>query len=535
MDAVRACSPASPVCCSLRSSPQVARAQLHDAGGRRDRRPRCFASADEHPAGVPRRARCSACSAACSTPTCRRTACSPEPAAVAAVRRAVPRARSCRRAAQPPRGRPTRSPASTRRPARSRRVERSPFLTIVHARVRRPSSCWSSRTALFFHADASGSRVAIQAVDPRDRSSCRSPSSPAWAGEISLCQATFAGIGAFTTAQLADRLGMAVLARDGRRRRHRGRRRRPARAPGAPARRHLPVAGDVRVRAVLRQRDGEVRLGRRWHAADRPRRGRRSARSTSTRATRRSSSCASSCSHRRRSLVIAVREGTTGRVLDALRGSETAATSIGIDRDRARASSSSRCRPRSPAIGGGMLAMHERGRPTSTRTSCPFKGLVWVVLVVSLGLAHGRRCDPGRDRLLRRSSSSILNRPAPVGRQRLQPWYHMGQPPQTLAIILLSSVRSPTRSTPKASSSTNKRTIARPRAARHRPHRRRRRAGRGGLGADSRPTPWPLDRRPRRSGPREPARRPGVTKTFSGITALDDVEPRRRAGARSSG
>ena len=47
--------------------------------------------------------------------------------------------------------------------------------------------------------------------------------------------------------------------------------------------------------------------------------------------------------------VIWVRSGTTGRTLDAMRGSEVAAASIGINRTPARGSSRSRSRPRSRA------------------------------------------------------------------------------------------------------------------------------------------------------------------------------------------
>ena len=85
------------------------------------------------------------------------------------------------------------------------------------------------------------------------------------AGEISLAQGAFAAIGAFTVGQLASRWGVSVfvglavgiviaaavgaLAGDS----------------GAAARRHLPRARHARVRALLRERDREVRLGG-WRA-----------------------------------------------------------------------------------------------------------------------------------------------------------------------------------------------------------------------------------------------------------------------------
>ena len=157
------------------------------------------------------------------------------------------------------------------------------------------------------------------------------------AGQISLCQVTFAAIGAFATAQLVARATTCPVMLDDRHRRACvaaivGA---AARDPGAPARRHLPRARDVRVRARCS----------------------------------RASSCpsAGSVAARRRCrsrgpvigpvdftsnrsffflclavliivsvLVILVRSGATGRFLDALRGSETAAQSIGINPTRAR-------------------------------------------------------------------------------------------------------------------------------------------------------------------------------------------------------
>ncbi len=68
-------------------------------------------------------------------------------------------------------------------------------------------------------------------------------------GQISLAQATFAGVGGFTMANLANDWGIPVLRRDGDGCGPRRHRRRAARDPGAPARRHLPDAGDAGVRA----------------------------------------------------------------------------------------------------------------------------------------------------------------------------------------------------------------------------------------------------------------------------------------------
>ena len=80
--------------------------------------------------------------------------------------------------------------------------------------------------------------------------------------------------------------------------------------------------------------------------------------------------------------VIFIRRGTTGRYFAALRGSETAAASIGINATRQRiilfALSSGIA-----GLGGGMLAMHDG---TIYSTSYPvLLGAAWVVVVVTLG------------------------------------------------------------------------------------------------------------------------------------------------------
>jgi len=81
-------------------------------------------------------------------------------------------------------------------------------------------------------------------------------------------------------------------------------------------------------------------------------------------------------------LVIFVRGGTTGRFLDALRGSETAAQAIGINPARARILAFA-LSAGIAGLGGGLMA-------TSTGFAQPadyasFLGLYWVVLVVTLG------------------------------------------------------------------------------------------------------------------------------------------------------
>ena len=203
------------------------------------------------------------------------------------------------------------------------------------------------------------------------------------AGEISSVQATFAAIGACTTAQLATRFGMSVLVAMLVGARHRRRGRRVARAARAAARRHLLVARHLRVRAVLRERDGQVRLGRRRRA---PRAGAAAARSGPI-------DFASDKSFLVLCLVVLViverrrdrgpRRHDGSRTRRA-RGSEVAAASIGISATRARiivfALSAGIA-----AIGGGLLAMYEGRSTYNARLRRTSRASFWVVLVVTLG------------------------------------------------------------------------------------------------------------------------------------------------------
>ncbi|MCB9372185.1 MAG: ABC transporter permease [Microthrixaceae bacterium] len=81
-------------------------------------------------------------------------------------------------------------------------------------------------------------------------------------------------------------------------------------------------------------------------------------------------------------LVLLVKRGTTGRYLDALRGSELAAASIGVDRTRARITTFA-LSAGIAGLGGGLLAS-QVGRATPTDYVF-FLGLFWVVMVVTLG------------------------------------------------------------------------------------------------------------------------------------------------------
>ena len=93
------------------------------------------------------------------------------------------------------------------------------------------------------------------------------------AGQISLCQATFAAVGGFATAQAVQAWGLPVLLGDGHRRDPRRGRGRPGRGPRAPVGRHLPRAGHLRVRVDVRQHPRAARVGERRPAAARGRRG----------------------------------------------------------------------------------------------------------------------------------------------------------------------------------------------------------------------------------------------------------------------
>lgn len=80
--------------------------------------------------------------------------------------------------------------------------------------------------------------------------------------------------------------------------------------------------------------------------------------------------------------VIWVRSGTTGRFLDALRGSETAAASIGINATRARIVAFA-LSAFIAGLGGGLLASY-RIQVSPLDYKAEF-GLFWVVIVVTLG------------------------------------------------------------------------------------------------------------------------------------------------------
>ena len=81
--------------------------------------------------------------------------------------------------------------------------------------------------------------------------------------------------------------------------------------------------------------------------------------------------------------VIRIREGTVGRTLRALRGSEVAAASIGISPARARIVAFA-VSAFIAGLGGAMLSMHQEN-VNYTNNFAPFAALFWLVLVVTLG------------------------------------------------------------------------------------------------------------------------------------------------------
>jgi branched-chain amino acid transport system permease protein len=81
--------------------------------------------------------------------------------------------------------------------------------------------------------------------------------------------------------------------------------------------------------------------------------------------------------------VILVRKGTTGRYLEALRGSETAATAIGINPARSRVVAFA-LSAGIAGLGGGLLAIHETQANYQANFNVLF-GLLWLVIVVTLG------------------------------------------------------------------------------------------------------------------------------------------------------
>jgi branched-chain amino acid transport system permease protein len=206
-----------------------------------------------------------------------------------------------------------------------------------------------------------------------------------FAGQISLCQGTFAAIGAFTVFQMVDRYDMSVL---------------PAAFIGAA----LAAAVGAALSLPIRRLSGiwvaiatlafafffdSVMVKFSWVG------GSDTALLTGTTVPRPVIG-PWDFSDDKSFLVLAVimlvlvglavvqiREGTIGRTLRALRGSEVAAQSIGISPAKARLIAFA-ISAFIAGLGGAMLAMQQEDVNYSNNFS-PFAALFWVVLVVTLG------------------------------------------------------------------------------------------------------------------------------------------------------
>ncbi|HEY5013503.1 MAG TPA: branched-chain amino acid ABC transporter permease, partial [Acidimicrobiia bacterium] len=250
------------------------------------------------------------------------------------------------------------------------------------------------------------------------------------AGEISLCQATFAGIGGFVTFQLSTSQGMSVLV---------------AILIGAAV---AAVAGALLAIPVLRLGGIYLSLATlafalffenvmvkfSWVSGapspppiPRPQLG--------------SIDFANEKSFLVLCIVLLlivggaltlVRNGTTGRVLAALRGSEVAAASIGINGARSRIVAFA-LSAAIAGLGGGLLATCNTQVNFQTNYATEF-GLLWIVIVVSLGsrtfegalqAAAGYIFFP----LL------ILSQAGPWIVNHVQPWYHLNVLPVGLQAI----------------------------------------------------------------------------------------------------
>ena len=118
----------------------------------------------------------------------------------------------------------------------------------------------------------------------------------------------------------------------------RGRGGRGARLPGDPPPRHLRRAGHAGLRPDVRGAPGAAHLGVGWQRQPPARRcpDRRCSASTSTSDQQLPVLEQRAAGDPRRLATIAIRQGTTGRFLDAVRGSEAAAAAIGINANRQR-------------------------------------------------------------------------------------------------------------------------------------------------------------------------------------------------------
>src|SRR5262249_50469550 len=113
----------------------------------------------------------------------------------------------------------------------------------------------------------------------------------------------------------------------------------------------------------------------------------------------------------------------------------TAAASIGINAARARITTFA-LSAAIAGVGGGLLAIYERATNYDPNFVY-FQGLIWVVLVVSLGSRTVEGAIQAAAGFYA-FHAVIINEVLQWLVNHVPPWYHMNQPPQTLAIILLS-------------------------------------------------------------------------------------------------
>ncbi len=200
-------------------------------------------------------------------------------------------------------------------------------------------------------------------------------------GMISLCQATFAAIGAFTTARVVDSLGMSVIV---------------AIFVGAVV---AAAVGGLLALPVLRLEGVYLALATLAFAlmfqsvmvpldwvsgGTTPLRVPRPVIGPVDLAENRAFFVlAAALLALAGALVYVVKRGTTGRFLDALRGSEYAAASVGISATRAKVIAFS-LSAGIAGLGGGLLACFY-GAANYDQSFNFFYGLVWVVLVVTAG------------------------------------------------------------------------------------------------------------------------------------------------------
>ena len=135
-------------------------------------------------------------------------------------------------------------------------------------------------------------------------------------------------------------------------------------------------------------------------------------------------------------VVIWVRSGTTGRALDAMRGSEVAAASIGINRRRTRIVAFA-LSAAIAGLGGGLLVsfVHLGTSQNIDGYFVPELGLAWIVLVVTLG---ARTVEGAINAAVGFVFFQAVVLPTwiPWLVDHVQPWYHLTSLPAGLQPIL---------------------------------------------------------------------------------------------------